>query len=230
MPCFDEFIIRLANSAEGIFLCTRNAYKKVVEEYAAQDPWQMAELSGARYESGRLILEYCDMAVQATFPQGNVTLLDPGVDAGEEREEIVHNEKILILQYLTRSSGLPPREQWLSFLELRGGQLHWLPFQKEALEPLAQAYNSRRDEFLARGQKHGGKQFEQGDAGLIIPVLPKIPLAFALWEGDDEFPARSVILFDSVSEAYLPTATLYVLGIQAMIRIWFPGDTRFSEK
>ena len=69
---------------------------------------------------------------------------------------------------------------------------------------------------------------EQGDAGVVIPVFPRIPLAFILWEGGEEFAPRSIVLYDSVAEAYLDTAGLYVLGIQAVIRVWFPGDTRFA--
>ena len=186
----------------------------------------MAELSGATYENGRFLLKFCNIDVQASFPEGNVTLANL---ESKDFEEISHNEKILILQYLTTPSGLPARGHWLSFLELRGGQLHWLPFQKEALEPLAVNYNGRKDEFLSRGLIHGGEPFDQGDAGVIVPVLPRLPLAYALWEGDEEFPPRSVILFDSISETYLSTATLYVLAIEALKRIWFPGDTRFQS-
>ncbi len=211
---------------EGMPMCTRNAFKKVVEDYASSDPAVMAELSGARLENGRLLLKYCGFDVQAKFPQGEVSFFGSPPSPGGE---ITHNETILLLQYLTGASGLPVRGQWLSFLQLRGGQLHWLPFQKEALEPLAEAYNGRREEFFERGQQHGGEPFDQGDAGLVVPVLPRLPLVYALWEGDEEFPPRAIILFDAVSETYLSTATLYVLGIQAMIRIWFPGDTRFKE-
>ncbi len=215
-----------STAREGMPMCTRNAFKKVVESYASSDPAAMAELSGARFENGRFVLKYCGFDVQAAYPQGEVSYFGPPPSPGGE---ITHNEKILLLQYLTKASGLPVRGQWLSFLELRGGQLHWLPFQKEALEPLAEAYNGRREEFLKRGRQHGGEPFDQGDAGLVVPVLPRLPLVFALWEGDEEFPPRTIILFDAVSETYLSTATLYVLGIQAMIRIWFPGDTRFEE-
>ena len=207
-------------------MCTRNAFKKVVESFASEDPWKMAELGGAKYENGRFLLKYCSIEVQATFPGGDVTLLNP---QSSGFDEVSHNEKILILQYLTTASGLPARGHWVSFLELRGGQLHWLPFQKEALEPLAEAYDGRIDDFLDRGRIHGGEPYDQGDAGVIVPVLPRLPLAFALWEGDEEFPPRTVILFDSISETYLSTATLYVMAVQSVIRIWFPGDTRFNS-
>ncbi len=208
-------------------MCTRNAFEQVVQNYASSEPAIMAERSGARFESDRFILNYCNLEVQATFPRGEVSLLQP---EHSRAGEITHNEKILILQYLTRASGLPARGHWLSFLELRGGQLHWLPFQKEALEPLAKAYQGRKDVFLEQGHLHGGTSFNQGDAGLIVHVLPRLPLVFALWEGDEEFPPRAVILFDSVAETYLSTATLYVLGIESLIRIWFPGDTRFHAQ
>ncbi|MFW0861189.1 MAG: DUF3786 domain-containing protein [Dethiobacter sp.] len=35
----------------------------------------------------------------------------------------------------------------------------------------------------------------------------------------DEFPAAADILFDAVAQTYLPTASLYVLGIEAAKRL-----------
>lgn len=207
-------------------MCTRNAYRKVVEDFAAGDPFLMAESSGALFKDNAFYLDYCHAGIKVSYPEGKVEWIEGGKN---ELDVLSHDEKIVILQYLRGASGLPSRGKWLSFLELRGGQLHWLTFQKEALEPLARAYGRHKEEFMARGKKFGGVFFGQGDAGITIPVFPKIPLTFILWEGGGEFPPRSVILFDSISETYLSTATLYVMAIQVLIRIWFPGDTRFAS-
>jgi hypothetical protein len=187
----------------------------------------MAELSGASFVKDSFLLQYCSLPVAITYPGGEINFLETGKNF--KMLEPTHDEKVVILQYLTSASGLPVRGQWLSFLDLRGGQLHWKPFQKEALEPLAQNYFNLKENFLALGLQHGGKLFEKGDAGIIVPVLPRLPLAFIIWEGGEEFAPRSMILFDTVSESYLSTAGLYVLAIQALIRIWFPGDTRFDN-
>lgn len=208
-------------------MCSRNAFPKVVSEFASRDPLEMAELSGTRFEDNNFYLQYCNHPLTAAYPSGEVKFLETGKNCLEE--ELTHDEKIVILQYLTSASGLPHREQWLSFLDLRGGQLHWRPFQREALEPLARNYFNSMDLFLKLGLEHGGIPFDKGDAGVVIPVLPRISLAFIIWQGGEEFASRSMILFDSVAETYFATATLYVLAIQALIHIWFPGDTRFDS-
>lgn len=212
-------------------MCSRNALPVVLEDFASRDPREMADLSGAAFQDNTIFLRYCNLPLEVTHPQGEINFLERGKNSkieGRSPEGLSSDEKVVILQYLTRASGLPVRGQWLSFLDLRGGQLHWKPFQKEALEPLAKKFYNKKDLFLKLAFEHGGSLLEQGDAGVVIPVFPRIPLAFILWDGGEEFVPRSTILYDSVAETYLTTAGLYVLGIQSLIRIWFPGDTRFA--
>ncbi len=208
-------------------MCTRSALPQILQEFATKDPSEMAVRSGAVFQGNELLLNYCNYPLRITFPGGEMDWQQKASDA-ETPWSITHDERVLLLKYLATASGLPARGQWVSFHELQGGPLHWNPFNREALEPLARGYHHRRDLFLELGIKHGGTIFEQGDAGLVIPVLPRIKLAFVLWVGGEEFAPRSTILFDTVAEAYFPTAVLYVLAIQAVIRIWFPGDTRFD--
>ena len=207
-------------------MCTRNALSKVLQKFASRDPQEMAARSGAVFKENKFILKYCNLPLGITYPEGEACWLDTEWNAVPGGP--THEEKVVILQYLATASGLPARGQWLSFHELRGGQMHWKPFQREALEPLARCYHHRMETFLDLGYKHGGTRLDQGDASVLIPVLPRIEFAFILWEGGEEFAPRATILFDTVMEAYFPTAVSYVLAIQAVIRIWFPGDTRFD--
>lgn len=214
-------------------MCSRNALPVVLKNFASRDPQEMADLSGAVFKENTFYLQYCNLPLEITYPQGEINFLKKGKNSkkGEAfREELSTDEKVVIIQYLTQASGLPVRGQWLSFLDLRGGQLHWKPFQKEALEPLARNYYNKKALFLKLAFEHGGELLKQGDAGAVIPVFPRIPLAFILWEGGEEFAPRSMILFDSVAETYLSTAGLYVLGIQSVLRIWSPDDTRFENQ
>jgi len=208
-------------------LCTRNALSKVLQRFAAKDPAEMAALSGAVFKDDMLLLKYCNIPLGITYPTGEARFFD--AEGNILPGGPVHEERVVILQYLATASGLPARGRWLSFHELRGGQMHWKPFQREALEPLAQRYHCQKETFLERGYQHGGKRLDQGDASVLVPVLPRIELAFILWDGGEEFAPRATILFDTVVEAYFPTAVSYILAIQAVIRIWFPGDTRFDQ-
>ena len=52
-----------------------------------------------------------------------------------------------------------------------------------------------------------------------VLALPKLPLAAVLWDGDEEFPPSSQILFDDVATTHLTTATLWVLGCEFADRL-----------
>ena len=209
-------------------MCTRNALPALVQEFATSDPREMADRSGADFVEGSIIIRYCDLAVSIDHPTGEIIFQEAGRNFAIPA--LLHEEKAIILRHLVSASGLPVRGQWLSFQDLRGGPLHWEPFQKEALIPLAQHYYKHKEKFLELGIQHGGKPYNKGDAGITVPVFPHLPLTFIIWEGGDEFAPRSTVLFDTVSETYLTTAGLYILAIQAVIRIWFPGDTRFDNR
>jgi len=53
--------------------------------------------------------------------------------------------------------------------------------------------------FMEKGKRLGGIPIDYGDAGLEFLVLPRIRIAYVLWVADDEFPARSQILFDAAA-------------------------------
>ncbi len=140
--------------------------------------------------------------------------VDGGIEPVSSREKPELTDEILILQYLTRSSGLPPRGQWLSFLELPGGPQHYAPFQREAISPLAREFGDDPEDFRRVVESFGGEGMDAGDVGAVIPALPKVPLALVLWAADEEFEARANILFDVTASTHLETASLYMLGIQ----------------
>ncbi|NLC11088.1 MAG: DUF3786 domain-containing protein [Firmicutes bacterium] len=187
----------------------------IKKEFSSKDPQLMAECSGAVWHDGILKVIYCGQPVSVSYPDGQVSL---------QEDLLSHEEEIVILQYLTWAKGLPPRGRWLSFRELKGGYNHWVPFQKEILFPLASAYHGRAEEFKRQILRSKGELVEQGDAGGIVYVLPKMPLYYLLWNGSADQPPRSSILFDQVAETYLPTASLYVMAIEATKKNFFTGD------
>lgn len=196
-------------------MCFRNALDKSVEEFAEKDPAFMAEMGGAVYHAGvnKFKIEYCGIPCRVTYPGGEVTV-------PEGHQPVTTEERILFLQYLAWASSLPPRNRWLSFIELPGGSHHYDPFKREAIYPLAERYGNEIEGFISAGLKYGGRLADMGDAGIFINPLPRIPMAYIVWKPTEELDSRANILFDAVSPTYLPTASLYVLGIQVAKRIW----------
>ncbi|MCL6610665.1 MAG: DUF3786 domain-containing protein [Peptococcaceae bacterium] len=186
-----------------------NAYHEAVKRFRTLDPGDAAARSGARYDRDRRILEIMYFgSLYMVNGDGAVWRAD------DPSAEVSFNDRTLIVQYLCESSGLPPRGAWLSFLELPDGSHHYMPFQTDAAIPLAGVFGRRPEEFDEAARALGGRPLDLGDRSFLIPALPKIPLAVVIWEEDDEFPAKSNILFDSVSPLHLTTAALWVLGVE----------------
>jgi hypothetical protein len=121
-------------------------------------------------------------------------------------------EQSLILQYLAQATGVPLSRRWISYAELPNGMLHDRPFRVEAVDPLARAFGGQMGSLLRVARNLGGQEIGMGDIGVMIPVLPRLPVAVLLWIADEEFPARANMIFDASASHYLTTAALYVLG------------------
>lgn len=183
------------------------AYQEALKEFMAGDPLLMSEKSEAVYqpETKTFSLNYCNRIYQLNHQTGLIH--------APAEQELALSDQILLYQYLVQASGFPLAGKWISYLELPNGEHHYVPFKLEAMEPLAKTFGYNLAAFKLAAQKLGGTEVKMGHAGYVIPALPRIPLAVALWEGDEEFPPSANVIFDATAKDYLTPAALYVLGI-----------------
>ncbi len=198
------------------------AYEEAVKEFVRLEPGDITLRSGATYDAkkGIFALSYFNRRHEIDR-DGRVTF---------KGSNVPYNDRTLILQYLCSASGLPPRGKWLSFLELPDGRHHYVPFQTDGTIPLAGQFGNRLQDFKAAAEDLGGTPVDFGDAGFSIPAFPKLPLAVVLWEGDEEFPPKSNVLFDSVAPTYLSTAALWVLGIELVNKMLAHSNNEVAAK
>ncbi|KJS16243.1 MAG: hypothetical protein VR69_10220 [Peptococcaceae bacterium BRH_c4b] len=200
-----------------------NAYQETVKRFLLLDHSDVVLRSGVSCANGFYTIDYFNSKYKVG-ESGKVFLADsPG-------EEVPFNDRTIILQYLCEASGLPPRNRWLSFLELPEGEHHYVPFQIDATNPLARIFGDKPDAFRRAAAALGGRQIDLGDISFSIPALPKLPLAVALWEGDEDFPSRSIILFDAVAPFHLTTAALWVLGVELAHKMLYHYDRDVGTK
>ncbi len=117
-------------------------------------------------------------------------------------------EQLAILAYLINASEKAVAGKHVSADKLAGGQFffrgpHGLPTVK-----LEHAFGSSPDLLVEEGLKLGGKELDFGDGAVEIYILPKIPVCFIVWAGDDEFPAKASILFDATAADQVPLDAL----------------------
>ncbi|AGL01457.1 DUF3786 domain-containing protein [Desulfoscipio gibsoniae] len=184
------------------------AHTAAIKNFLDTDPEEMILRSGASYSKNRegINIEY--------FGRTYTVSLKDGVVMAGNNKNAAPKDATLILQYLKQSSGLPPRGKWISFLELPQGIHHHVPFLKDACQPISEALSNNPVLFMQRAARLDGQPIKMGDAGAQISAFPKLPLAVAIWQGDDEFPAKANILFDSIAPHHLTTAALWVLGCE----------------
>lgn len=127
--------------------------------------------------------------------------------------------KIVLLHYIIKASGEALGADKIPYEDVPGLR-HYSPiFQKRVLKPLASAFGFDSYSFLEAGLAIGGHQETYGDTSFTLFALPRVPLTFILWVGDDEFPPSLRILFDPSVVGYLPLEDIMVISKLASTRI-----------
>jgi len=127
--------------------------------------------------------------------------------------------RILLLHYLARADGSPVTGKWVGYKDIRGGLLYASVFERRVSNPLAKKFGNSKKVFAQAGLKMGGRPVEIGDTSFILQAFPFVPLQYVLWEGDDEFPPKVQLLFDSSVDHYLSLEDVVVLGQLATGRL-----------
>jgi hypothetical protein len=134
-------------------------------------------------------------------------------------EELHHFFYLMVLVYLTEARDIKPSHTWVSEKDLKGGATFFRGPHSLQVEDLENLYGKNPDAFLNAGRKLGGCEILYGDRGFALEVLPKVPLAYILWKGDQEFPPRIGVLFDSTVESHLPLDVIWCLVAETNRRL-----------
>jgi len=111
-------------------------------------------------------------------------------------------ERVLIARYVARAAAREPAGRWISFREIPGGSFYWQAFESRT-SWLAARIRKEGVGLADRARRLGGGEIPLGDAGIWVPIFPRIPAALILWEGGEEFPPSQSILFDETFPEHL---------------------------
>jgi hypothetical protein len=183
-----------------------------------QRPDELAQLVGAAYTprgvgSGSLSLDLWSAPVILEFPE----LVARG--AGPLPLPV----QALLMYHLTTSDGLTPAGQWVSFADLPAGRMYAQAFQGYSGSLLTRAFGEDVLAFRRACLSAGGEPVELGDAAYAFAALPRVPLMVTYWQGEDEFPSASQVLFDPTATHHLPIDVCAVLGSMLVSRILKAG-------
>jgi hypothetical protein len=131
-------------------------------------------------------------------------------------EDLEEYSRLSILRYLITAKVLPFSERLVKPSDLPGGDFfsrgtHILPLNK-IIGKFEKDFNG----FIKTGMTLGGVRAEYGDVSLRLLPFPRIPVYIIIWESDDEFSAKSSLLFDS---SCISHASIDILWATAMMTL-----------
>lgn len=118
--------------------------------------------------------------------------------------------ELICLVYLLNAGPEGPRGDLISVRDLKNAHFFQGPHRLD-LDPLLRKYGRDADGFRRSAESLGGRSLSMADVAYRIPALPKIPLYYLLWEGDEEFEPRMSVLFDRSVEMHLSADALWGL-------------------
>ena len=122
-------------------------------------------------------------------------------------------DSAILLYYLWKADGAPASEKWIGFRELPDGAFYHQAFQGYSGNRIASHFGADLVRFERAALELGGmKTTELAEHAYRFLPLSRTPIAAALWPGNEDFPTKASILFDSSDSHYLPTDGLALLG------------------
>ncbi len=181
------------------FFNLEETLKQAAMTFSVLPPAEIAVNTGVELgEDGKTLkVPFIDQVFLVKHPEGKVKT--PG---GEDASIYL---AIIILHYLATADGKPLTGRWIAYRHLPGGDIYIDPFQKRAITPFLKTFGERPEDFKKAAAALGGYSAEASGISMVIPVMPRVPICFSIWPGDDELPASANILFDEAASSYLPT-------------------------
>lgn len=188
------------------------AIDRLVAELGRHDYEELAQRSGAGTPGpDRIALRCLGRDYLITYPEGEVTSA-----SGEPVDEHL---AILLLLYLTEAGGRLLEDRWVAFEQLSGGAGYIGSFRGRVVGPLLQSFGQRPEALLDAAAGLDGASLDMGDAAVALAALPRVPIAFVLWRGDDEFAPSASVVFDASIDDYLDAEAATVLAELATRRL-----------
>ena len=131
-------------------------------------------------------------------------------DAATGSNDVDWHTRLLVLAYLTGATETSLVGRWASPIDFSGGDLFFSSNSHNlAFTELLLSFKSP-EVFFRAGQKIGGKAYTIGDSSFVLPTLPRIPILFIYWAGDEELPSKISVLVDESARSHLAIDGLWL--------------------
>lgn len=174
---------------------------------------QVVELDG-RQSARRAGCEYTgdppEYLIRLLNREYRVELTHQQITQVEDSSKAGFAEELCILAYLLNSRDIALSGRLTKAESLPNGQFFFRGPHPLPTEKLSAAFGHNPELLLKIAGMFDAKKNDFGDASIRLTVLPRLPLTIVVWGGDEEFAARSSILFDETAAEQMPLDGLWM--------------------
>src|SRR5665811_695993 len=187
----------------------REAYASAEAEVRALEPSSIAARCGMRWQGEVLALaDDAALADEAAPSEATGTLTFQALGTAtsltwpalsfDAVHPVLHNFawQLIALHYIRMATGRRPGTDWVSYRELPDGLFYANTITREVEQPLARLFATDPEGFRRAAPALGGTEIDVADVGVAFHPLPHVPVVFALWVEDEEFPAKMSVLYE----------------------------------
>ena len=176
------------------------------EQFRALDPEQtLTRLPDARWDGSEFTLRLLGRDLAIAHPTYAIRALDGGPMPPLPTQTF-------LLRYLLESRETAWGGQWKTFREMPWGEMYIKPYTGRVLTRAAFTFGTRVAAFRAACEKMGAVKLPHGDAGYQFELVHGYQMQILVWEGDDEFPPSSQVLYSDNFETGFSAEDRVVAG------------------
>lgn len=187
-------------------------YEHYLAAYKEMDPKEISERTGIPYDEENKKFKMCFMGSTyfISFPDYEISHVEDKIKIYPLEEAM--NTKIFVIRYLTERMEAPFSGKFLTYHDVPWGEVYFRQFQGRCLMRFAFSYGNKLEQFQKIMEYLGAEKSTEGDCSYKLEFMNNLFIKFILWEGDDEFPPSSQILFSDNFAVSFAAEDLAVAG------------------
>lgn len=190
----------------------RLPWEHYLSQYQESDPKEIAARLGISYDEEQkyFTLKFLGTVYQISWPDFQVS--HEADDMGFYPLETMTYARTLTIRFLLNGAEASGTGKFKTYREMPWGEVYLRQFDGRCIKRLAFSYGNRIKDFQAIMEHMHCVPVKYGDIAYQLEIFPDYLVQMILWEGDDEFPPSSQILFSDNFPISFQAEDMAVMG------------------
>ena len=190
----------------------RLPWEHYLSQYQESDPKEIAARLGISYDEEQkyFTLKFLGTVYQISWPDFQVS--HEADDMGFYPLETMTYARTLTIRFLLNGAEASGTGKFKTYREMPWGEVYLRQFDGRCIKRLAFSYGNRIKDFQAIMEHMHCVPVKHGDFAYQLEIFPDYLVQMILWEGDDEFPPSSQILFSDNFPISFQAEDMAVMG------------------